>query len=108
MQLQKEKFSDDEEYDSELTSAEDSDIDPHEHDALLPTSVKNPTESYAESINEEKLAVDSEASYKMGRFTKTKAVKRDWWIKSFNQQKAPFWTKSGRNMDNFNELGLIS
>ena len=76
LNLPKDKASDEDEYDSE-TSAEDSDIDPHEHDALLPGSVKSKSragpDSYAaESMAEEKLGVDSEASYKMGRFTKTK------------------------------------
>ena len=79
LNLPKDKASDDDdEYDSE-TSAEDSDIDPHEHDALLPGSVKSRSraapDSNAESMAEDKLGVDSEASYKMGRFTKTK--KRD-------------------------------
>ena len=36
LQPPKEKNSDDDEYESDQTSAEDSDIDPHEHDALLP------------------------------------------------------------------------
>merc|ERR1719266_55845 len=36
LQPGKDKNSDDDEYGSEETSADDSDIDPHEHDALLP------------------------------------------------------------------------
>ena len=78
LKFSKEKASDDEEeYESDETDENDSDIDPHEHDSLLPGSVNYPTKG--ESADEERLGVDSDAPFKMGRFVKTKSknTKRD-------------------------------
>lgn len=76
----KDKASDDDEYETE-TSEEASDFDPHEHDALLPTSTKylrSPMQSNHESSAvDDKVDMDSEASFRMGRFTKTKSRKKD-------------------------------
>ena len=58
------------EYETERTSCNDSDSDPHEQDSLLPaTEVKEEVSSCYESSSDKMLEVDSQSSFRMGKFT---------------------------------------
>ena len=68
----------DTEWETDMTSGDDSDIDPKEHESLLPTAtMKEEVSSCYESSSERILEVDSEASFRMGKFTKTKSIKNE-------------------------------